>query len=121
MKLTGKEALELTLEEWLLVLDGHGKSTACDNVVGKHEINHPALDCFLCGYSLNKGDRIGCSGTCEHCPCLIIAGHCMASGSPYRAWSNSEGGSLVPDVISMVLGIQAEWERRYGRKNTARL
>lgn len=113
MKLTGKKALELQLEAWYLVLEeGMDKAGATGRIAQEHGLRPHT--CLLCVYACSI-DPFNQGYVCDGCPLVIVSGcSCHSGTSPYYDWRDNRSQENVEMVISYLLGIQAEWERRYG-------
>lgn len=118
-QLTAIAAIELTLEQWLLMHDEKlSKYNAAQAVSRKHGLKCPRHLCFLCEYAGSLGDLAawpdspGSRMTCPHCPFFIVSGHCMEKSSPYAGWCHGRRTThKMHTIICAILGMQAEWER----------
>ncbi len=86
MKLTKKEAIDISIElwRWLAKTGANHKS----KWPGWKKYGRIQNDCPLCEYTLflSEGNRIGIHESCTDCPYAASFGHCLSTTNPYRRW-----------------------------------
>ncbi len=86
MKLTKKEAIDISIELWRWLAETGANSKSLWPGWKKYDRIHN--DCPLCEYALfqREGNRIGIHASCIGCPYAAIFEHCLKTTSPYRRW-----------------------------------
>ncbi len=87
MKLTKKQAIDLSIELWeCLAKTGNGSKASWPRW---KEFGSIDADCFLCEYNGKKHDSYGVR-ICTRCPYYKNYGHCWERESPFMMWGGDD-------------------------------
>ena len=100
-KLTGSEAIELSIQQWELIKRGYSKRDAYYRIARKYSVTA----CFLCDYVKYKGSNL-----CGDCPLKVITGKDCHTHNKNLFRGDPES------ALSLLLAIQYEWDRIFVHK-----